>query len=95
MAVLFYSPDQPYYEFSNFYQPKIPFVFNHIEWKNSEAYYQAQKWTSPDNCKETVIEYQKLISLCDTPNKAYIYWENQNLYTVIKINGPFVKMSNH
>lgn len=72
MDTLFYAPTDPYYEFSNFYEPKIPFQFNNINWKNSEAYYQAQKWSSPHNDKKLVDTYQVLIAACDTPNKAYI-----------------------
>jgi predicted NAD-dependent protein-ADP-ribosyltransferase YbiA (DUF1768 family) len=71
MDTLFYAPTDPYYEFSNFYEPKIPFQFNHT-WKNSEAYYQAQKWSSPDNNPDLVSKYQSLIAACDTPNKAFI-----------------------
>lgn len=69
---LFYSPNEPYYEFSNFYEPKIPFTINHVKWKNTEACYQAQKWASPANDKKSVQQYQYLISKCNTPNKAYI-----------------------
>ena len=32
---LFYSESQPYYEFSNFYTPKIPFTIYDIDWKNT------------------------------------------------------------
>lgn len=75
--ILFYSENSPYFEFSNFYQPKIPFTFNNIKWANTEAYFQAQKWSSPNNDKESVLKYQQLISSCNTPNKAFILGKAQ------------------
>src|SRR5688572_6193189 len=68
--ILFYEVG-PYFEFSNFFEPKIPFQFE-LKWRNTEAFYQAKKWENPNNCPNTVKKYQQLISECNTPNKAYI-----------------------
>lgn len=78
---LFYSESQPYYEFSNFYTPKIPFTIYDIDWKNTEACYQAQKW-------KLSKAYQSLIAIADTPNKAYLLGKasfihgNKNKWTI-------------
>lgn len=74
---LFYDPNSPFYEFSNFYEPKIPFTFNNMTWKNTEAYYQSQKWASPNNDLTSLLTYQQLISQCNTSNKSFILGKAQ------------------
>ena len=77
MAVLFYAETDPYYEISNFYQPKIPFTINHLKVTNTEAYYQSCKWFSPNNDRDVALTYQSLILGCNTANKAFILGKAQ------------------
>lgn len=73
--IKFYSPDQPYYEFSNFYGTKnskdYKLYIDGQYWPSTEHYYQANKFMGK-NATQDSIEYAQLIATADTPNKAYI-----------------------
>ena len=60
-TIRFYSKNEPFYEFSNFFNCKI--IIDNKEWKSSEHYYQAQKFINED--------HKEYIRLCDTPMKAF------------------------
>jgi predicted NAD-dependent protein-ADP-ribosyltransferase YbiA (DUF1768 family) len=89
MSILFYNKDQPFYEFSNFYECKI--IFEEKEWKSSEHIYQVQKFIHNK-------EYYNFIANCDTVSKAYTLakqkktrfsstWKvNKNIYGDLTIN---------
>lgn len=65
MSVQFYSPKNPYYEFSNYY-PSL-FELDGRKWRTVEQYFQAQKFNidAPE-----YIEYFSIIALSDSPQKA-------------------------
>jgi len=61
--IKFYSPKDPYYEFSNFYTNKNkPIEIDGFSWSNVEHYFQAQKFSHHP-------EYYKIIQSCDSPQK--------------------------
>jgi N-glycosidase YbiA len=62
-AILFYQKDQPYYQFTNFWE-NDPIVIDGIVWQTTEHYYQAQKY-----CKGSVA--QKAISLAPTARDVF------------------------
>jgi hypothetical protein len=62
--ISFYDKDQPYYEFSNFYPSKIS--IDGTDWLTVEHYYQSQKFNYPQG-----LEYMRIMSYADTPNKIY------------------------
>src|SRR5579863_3132629 len=47
MSILFYSPKEKYYEFSNFYLSKM--IIDRIEYPSVEHYFQAMKFYDPEN----------------------------------------------
>lgn len=67
-AILFYEPRDPYYEFSNFYKPKV-LVIDGQDWPTTEHYFQGQKFAGQGHDAQAYIE---LIRQADTPNKAFI-----------------------
>ncbi len=52
-SLKFYEKNKPYYEFTNFYEPKKPINIDKREWKTSEHYFQAMKFTDL-NTQETI-----------------------------------------
>lgn len=70
--VKFYNSDDPFYEFSNFYE-FAPFTLDDKKWKTSEHYFQAQKFLG--------TPYEEVIRNCESPRKAldlsrkYHQWE--------------------
>lgn len=63
MAILFYEPKAPYYEFSNFYKSK--FILDDEQWDTVEHYFQANKFIHND-------EYYNIIKSANTPGKAFM-----------------------
>lgn len=66
MAIRFYKPKEPYYEFSNFYIS--PIKLDGLKWQTVEHYFQAQKFNQPHSPEH--MEYYRLFSVTDTPMKA-------------------------
>jgi predicted NAD-dependent protein-ADP-ribosyltransferase YbiA (DUF1768 family) len=62
MSIFFYKPKEAYYEFSNF--SLFGFELDGIRWPTAEHYFQASKFTN--------LEYRAIISMANTPNKAFI-----------------------
>ncbi len=44
-VVYFYEKGKPYYEFTNFFEPKSPVKIDGFDWPTTEQYYQAGKFT--------------------------------------------------
>lgn len=66
MSIKFFSPNDPYYEFSNYYGSN--FVIDGVEYLHVEVYYQSQKFYIPND--PLAMEYYNLIIRCDSPQKA-------------------------
>lgn len=67
MSILFYEKNQPYYEFSNFYEVEV--TYNGIVYPTSEHAYQAAKFLG--NTQEEQ-EYMDIIRKANTPGIARI-----------------------
>ena len=68
-VIKFYSKDEPYYEFSNFYLADIEYKGK--IYPSSEHLYQALKFLGPKASKRSK-EYAREIRKVNTPNKARI-----------------------
>lgn len=64
--IAFYSPDKPFYEFSNFYPS--PISVDKIFYLSVEHFYQCQKFYDPSN--PTMMAYFTLMTQCDSPQKC-------------------------
>lgn len=67
--VLFYKPNEDYYEFSNFYKTDI--LYQGKIYPTSEHLYQAMKFMKDPNDKKA-MEYADIIRQQSTPNKAFV-----------------------
>ena len=71
----FYGPNEPYFEFSNFYSilddKKFTLMIDGQSWQSTEHYYHAQKFLGSMATVES-REYSELIRTADTPNKALV-----------------------
>lgn len=61
MTIEFYTKENLYYEFSNFYTKNLINIDNYL-WLNVEHYFQAQKFAHEP-------EYYQIIQACDSPQK--------------------------
>lgn len=64
--IAFFSNKSPYYEFSNYYT--APMKIDGQIFINNEQYYQSQKFYDPSS--KEMMEYYKLITECDSPQKV-------------------------
>lgn len=62
-AIYFYNRDEPYYEFTNFFVPKVPIQLDGKQWKTTEHYFQAQKFIG--------TPYVEFIRKLDRPREAF------------------------
>jgi len=66
-SIIFYDDDQPYYEFTNFYQ-NTPIKINGITFRTPEHYYQWQKFID-DITKQRIIDAPTAIIASDVAEK--------------------------
>ncbi|GAM29035.1 hypothetical protein SAMD00019534_122110 [Acytostelium subglobosum LB1] len=65
--IYFYHQDQPYYQFTNFFQ--APFELDGLTWRTAEHYFQAQKFVPHHNLVQYVNELR-------TPREAFEFSRN-------------------
>ena len=63
--IKFYNRGEPYFEFTNFYEPPNGILIDGYVWRNSEAYYQASKFKD--------IRHVRRVNKLQTPREAFIY----------------------
>lgn len=66
--ILFYEPNKPYYEFSNFANYSI--TIDNVTWRTVEQYFQAQKFYKPESARH--MEYYNIIHSADAPTKVFM-----------------------
>ena len=69
-VVTFYAPQQPFYEFSNFYKGRRRILIDDAAWPTVEHYFQAQKFYVPDSPRH--MEYYRIMAMCDSPMKLFM-----------------------
>src|SRR5665811_1176045 len=77
--IRFFKENDPYGEFSNFYQTSSPILFEGKEYSTSEHIYQAAKYIYPD-APEINQVYVEIIRKINTPYKAKILANENQLY---------------
>ena len=79
MSILFYEPEKPFYEFSNFFGTHTKGIkkrggfklrIDGLDWISTEHYFQAQKFYIPDSPRH--MEYYNIIHKADSPMKVTI-----------------------
>ena len=67
--IMFYSPENSYFIFSNFYTEKNHLIIENEKWTNTEQYFQAMKFRGK-NATPRMIEYSNIIKNADSPMKV-------------------------
>ena len=63
--IKFYNRGEPYFEFTNFYEPPNGILIDGYFWRNSEGYYQASKFQD--------IQHVQKVNKLRTPREAFDY----------------------